>query len=222
MKKILKLGSILFVILFLCSCGKNGSLGLSAEGSSGIKKAKEDYSNKIEIDASVAANGEIIVKAENTSNKNLDIEAEISFYDEEKNLVDEKDIHWYNIFSGAKVIEDIDPWDLKFDTYRIEVKSAKESPDEEIPQDKIKIISTNDTGKKITAQVSNEYEKDISITINTLYYKENKIIGSATEYEDIKVGDISNVSFYYPEDDDGDVAKFDQYEVFISEVLEEI
>lgn len=225
MKKILSILCILVVTLGLSACGNVGLVGsITGENgvSSGTNKANKDYSKKVSITSHQLPDNNILGLIKNNSNKVLDVEAAIAYYDEEDNLIYSEPENAFGMAPGAQMAVEFYVDEEIEDYYRYEIElEAEESYWDAIPIDEL-VIKNNNTGSKVTTQVTNNSGKDnLYITANVIYFKNGKVIGFDYESKsNVNNGKTANFTFDYPRDKNYNKISFDEYEVYANAYIE--
>lgn len=77
-------------------------------------------------------------------------------------------------------------------------------------------ITANDTGEQIAVTVKNNNKEKAAVTLNALYYKDDKIVGFSglNITDDIDSGSQGYINIPYPYNEDGDTISFDNYKIY--------
>jgi len=222
MKKILSIVCILAITLGLSACVNNLPIENGIGGTSGTNKSNTDYSKKVSITSHQLPDGSILGIVKNNSNKNLDVEAEIAYYDEEDNLIDTDSDLAYGMAPGAQMTIEfyVDEEVEDYARYEIELE-ADESYLDVIPLDEL-IAKNNDTGSKVTTQITNNSGNDnLEIRADIIYFKNDKVIGATYDSKTkVNNGKAANFTFDYPRDKNYNKISFDKYEVLVTGHIE--
>lgn len=199
--------------------GNNTATGTNTNVGTNKDKTKvnqKDLEKNIKTSGAVTKYGTLIVFVNNKNTVAVDMEIEVEFYDSEGNLVG-SDEDWLNGV-GAKSEVAIDMWDTpdNWETYKIYVDI--EPTTEYVSFIKTLTIKHNNTGEKITVQITNDNDKEIEeIQVAVVFYENNQVVGYESDVEyDVKSGRSANFDLDYPYDSEYDDVYFDTYKVFIN------
>lgn len=181
-----------------------------------VKVNPKKLEKNITTSGAVTKYGTLIVFVNNKNNVEVDVEIEVEFYDSKGNLVGSDD-DWLNGV-GAKSEVAVDMWDTpdNWETYKIYVDVEQTTEYESFV--KLLTIKHNNTGEKITVQITNDNDKEIEeIQVAVVFYENNQVVGYESDVEyDVKSGRSANFDLDYPYDSEYDDVYFDTYKVFIN------
>jgi len=136
-----------------------------------IKKKYKDY---LDVQALFLTSGQYLLYIDNISTDYLNINATLTFYDKDNNVLEEKKIVAKEVDNGITIkpfVLNIAKWDKYTLDYKLD-NTVKVNP---INKKQIGIYLDN---KKKILEVTNDLDKDINhINIGIIYYSNGKIVG---------------------------------------------
>lgn len=181
-----------------------------------IGESKSGTENNIEYNTYFSKNGEMTVIATNYNDKNVNIDVEVEFYDNNNKLVGVESDNIKVSSKGSKFALNFKDVPKSYKSYKVYI-DIEETNDKSYT--KKFTAESEKLEDKIVVQIKNTTDKEIdNIEACIIFYKDNSIIGyDYSSHEQIKSERSANFEFLNPVDDNLEIINFDDYEILINE-----
>jgi len=205
----------------------NENVSTNTSKSTNKKLTDDEIKANIQVEyAGISANGDFVLKVTNNNDKTVIIDGIDTIFKDEKNVFAEK-AQIQDRYFGIQAHKTIYVYDWgfekdfsKYPNYEFSVNLANSSYILESTTVDNFEITANNSGEQIAVEIKNNNDFSVEdVRINTVYYKDDKIIGIQSGTDIMSNATPSQGTTYinveYPEDSNYSEVSFDNYEVYL-------
>lgn len=161
----------------------------------------------------------VVLVVKNTNSKTIDVDFEISYYDD-KDVIVGRDTEYITAFpaNAESAIEFHEP-EKEYDHYKITYKTEKTEYSTSHFDDVEVEAKDNKEDEEFELVVKNSSKETIGdLTVAIVFYRNGKVVGYSYDFDyDVPAGESILMTIDYPFDSDYHTIDFDDYKVYVVE-----